>query len=341
MTIEKEILLKKLSSIKAGLSTKDIIEYGNYFIFTGDEIITYNDQLSIGVAFKSEFIQGAAIPADEFLQILARIKSDTVDLDFADGVLKIKSGRVSAELKCLWDQDIDFIKVLRPGDKKLKWKSLPDDFREGLLMTIFSTSSDMTKAYLTCLNIQNEYITSSDNLRISKFTFKNKIDDSFLLPALAAKELVKFKDIKKYCIDESWAFFKDEADIIFCARIVDGEFPDVTSFFDVEGEEFSFPKTTIDSIDTASVFAEGDYDFEKKIQITIKNKKMICKGEREIGWIKEESKINIEHDFSFVINPFFFGEVLKHTSNAKISDNVVLFYSENFQHLIMLFSEEE
>lgn len=340
MKIEKKELLEKLNKVKAGLSTKEIIEHGKHIAVTGDEIISFNDQISIGVGFKTDF--SCFVPAEELLKIVSKIKSDEIQISFKNNILSIKSGNVSGQLKCL-DQDLkEFLENIRPAKKKLKWNNLPEDFIEGITMTVFSCSSDMTKPYLTCLNIQTDEIVSSDNIRISRFSFdKEKMKDAFLLPATSAKELLKIKNITQYAITNSWVFFKNKEGLTFCSRIVEADFPDVSAFFEIEGGKFSFPKTVETAISTASILAEGDYDFDKKIKVVVKDKKMTCKGEQDIGWVLEETEVSIAKNFSFVINPFFFMEVLKHTSNAKINDNVILFYSKNFQHLIMLFEDDK
>lgn len=338
MIFKKEEILTKLNSIKAGLSNKDIMQFGKSFIFSGTEVISFNDQISIGIEMKTDFT--CMVPADELLKVIAKTKKDDIEITFNEGVLDIKSGKLSSQLKCSQENLAEFLLQLRP-ESKMKWNVLPKDFFDAVLMTVFSASSDMTKPYLTCLNIKKDRIISSDNLRVSQFIFKEEMKHEFLLPALAAKELVKFKDITQYHLLDSWIYFKNDSGIIFCSRILDNEFPDVSSFFEIAGHKFIFPDEASSAIGTASVFADGDFDFDKKIKVNITDKKMTCKGEQETGWISEEIDIDVEQNFSFIINPFFFAEVLKHTQRAKIIDNVILFYSKNFQHLIMLFSDEK
>ena len=62
MKIEREELLKVLSAIRPGLAKKDIVEQATHFIFTGQEVLTYNDQICISYPFETDF--ECSVPAD-------------------------------------------------------------------------------------------------------------------------------------------------------------------------------------------------------------------------------------------------------------------------------------
>jgi len=338
MEIKTAELLKVLNTIKSGLSKKEIMQGGKTFIFTGTELLTYNDQISIRVPYKTDFAM--AVPSDELLKILSKIKTETIQISFdiEKTEFSIKSGRTQSGLKCPDIAIESVLEVITP-DESAKWKNLPDDFIQGLLMTLFSASSDMTKPILTCISVGKEFMLSSDNLRISKYGFTDRgVSEPFLLPALSAQEIIKIKTLTKYTIDGSWIHFAGADGLIFSSRTVDGEFPDVSQFFEIEGEVLKLPQKELqESIEMVSILAEGDFDFDKKIEVEIKDKKIICTGVQDVGWISDSIDCHTSKEIKFYINPFYFKEILNHPVTAVHSEKVLKFISGTFQHLVSLF----
>jgi DNA polymerase III sliding clamp (beta) subunit (PCNA family) len=338
MEFKTEELLVTFAKARAGLAKKDIVDAGKSFLLTGEEIITFNDYISVQVPFKTDF--SCAVIADEFFKVISKIKKETLDLSYNKDTneVVINAGKIKASLICSGAEVGKITESVKaPADAK--FLSLPADFMDAIALTISAASTDMTKPILTCLSVDSEGIASSDNLRISKYVFKEaKMKKSFLLPASAAIELLSYKTMKKYFISESWVFFKDDAGIVFSAKILSGEYPDVSPFFDIKGTAIDLPEKLIESIETASILADGDFTFDKKIEISYKNKKVMCKGvTSDVGWVSSTITCETKEELSFQINPFFFKEMLKHSMKAQVSDNGLLFTSANFKHIVSLF----
>lgn len=337
MKVNRQELLKALKAIKPGLATKDIVEKATCFIFTGTEIITYNDLISIGIPFKTDF--KCSVPAQEFYKILSEMEDKDLRIFVKDGKLNFKTSRATGHASISTESADDIVQLLIPKNKQ-KWQPLPKDFIQGVSLCMFSTSKDMTHPHLSCLCIQGDEIISSDDYRISLFTMKNKIKNKMLIPATEIQELIKFK-VTHYSINEPWVHFKDKNGVVFCARTIQADFPNYKKFLDVKGtRRFKIPEGTIKAIKLSSIFAEGDFDSNKRILITIGDGELVCKGEKESGGIEVKTKIDFKgKPVSFTINPFFFSQILSHISTVVLSKNTLLFKSGSFKHLISLFED--
>lgn len=339
MPIKTSELQSVLKIAKNGLASKDIVDAGKVFIFQKDKIITYNDHVSVQVPFKSELEVTA--PADAFFKIISQLKSDEIILELDGENLSIRSGKVRSELSC---PALDLEEILSPVDTaELDWKNLPSDFMEAIKNTVFSASADMTKPIFTCISVSKKGIHSTDNLRISEFLFsKGNFKDSFLLPATASYLLLSvLPSAEKFAHSESWIFFKDSTETVFAIKEVEGEFPDVTSFFEVDGTQIDLPPELSESIETASILAEGEFAFDKKITVTYKKGKITCKGETAgSGWVSSTVPCQTKDELSFQINPVFFKEILSKCKTAIHSDSVLLFTADNFRHTVSLFEGE-
>lgn len=333
MKTKREDLLKALSLVSSGLKQTNIIEQSSHFIFQDNHIITYNDSVSVVIPFEHDL--KCSISSSEFLSILKGLKAKILLLKQKTNKIFIKTQSTKAELACVVDGSInDYIDSLEL-QKKRKWKKLTEDFFQGLKMCMFSASKDESVPYLTCLNVNKDSVYSTDDLRISKYNLTSPIKDSFLIPANAVKELLKYK-ITSYCLEDAWVYFKNEDGLIFCSRIVVDEYPDVEAEFTFEGKNITLPEKLIDSITTASILAEGDSDIDKKIMVVIDDGKIKVKGENNLGWIESEIEMKEKTKIEFEINPYHFSEILKMTQQMMVGEDRALFEMDNFKHLVAL-----
>ena len=341
MLINREELLNNLTKLNVGLSSKAIVEQTTHYLFTKDFISTYSGENCVIVPFKTGL--ECTIQADEFYKLISKIKQDKINLKLNENKIQIKAKGVNSELVVSTESDLyEIIENLQIEKYKKKAKQIPEDFIEAINLCSFSASKDMTNMVLTCININKDYIVSSDDLRISRYKLKNKFEDNFLLPVKSAIELVKFNPVK-YALSESWIYFFTEDDVVFCSRIVSDEYPNVDEFFDFEGEKITFPENIVNSIDLASVMSEADFEIDKKIKIEIDGTTIKCKGEGDIGWVESvtESEMNLEAKISFSINPIFFAKIANKSTKVKISKDKALFIMDNFEHLIALYAVED
>lgn len=343
MKIKRQVLIDILSSVKPGLAKKGIVEQMTHFVFSGDDVVAYNDKICIVHPFRADFT--CSVSAEQFYKILNGIQVEEIDLSFKDDKLKITAKGINSGLVTDTGEDIlDKMDLLNIDAMSKKAKPLPKDFLDGIELCMFSASKDQTNPTLTCLLIEDRFIASTDDLRISEYQMKSKMNCSILLPAISAFELIKFK-VDKYALADnlSWVYFFDKNGVVFCSRLLAGEFPDYIKFFDgFDKKEIKLPKELVNMILTASVLVEGEIDVDKEIQIEIVGKELKVSGSNQLGsWVESIADMPAKiGDIKFAINPLFLTKVLNYTQSMFYGGNKALFESGEFRHIIALKAEE-
>jgi len=340
MKVSKEDLVAILQKVNIAIPAGKFITQNSCFVFTGKEVIAYNDRISVASDFKTDF--SCMVPAEEFISMIQKVRTKKIEMTFdkKENQLVLQCNKVTSRFSILEYEAKNFETL---PDKKVKWKKLPSNFHEGVLLTTFSCSTDMTKPYLTCISIEKERVISSDNLRISIYKWKEKMQDDFLLPISSAVKLLKF-DVDEYFLTDGWVMFRGEDNIIFYSRIMDVVYPEVTKFFNAfdKVKWFTLPKELKESIELSELFTDGTYDFDKRIEIEFKKKKkIICRGKKETGSIECEIDAPMSIDAKIFVNPVFFKEAFDHAMKVAYHKNLLFFKSESFKHLMLLYTDKE
>lgn len=335
MKIKRQELLDALTAIRPGLARKAILEQTMDFIFTREEVLAYNDKICISHPFRTDF--ECSIPAEQMYKVLASMSQKELELTYKGGNLLLKEGKMSAKLVATKGIP-SIVEKLGLEDLENKWKELPKDFLEGLFLCMFSASQDMSQPYLTCICVDQNIMTSSDELRISQYMLEETdFKDTFLIPAKSVEELVRFK-VVEYYLGKAWVYFRTKEGVIFCSRIISGEYPDCTSYFEFEGVRLYLPSELKDSVETALIMADGAFDIDKRIEVNISDGMIECLGENEMGWVKKIVKMKSKKkEVSFSINPIFFSEILSRTKVMICGTEKALFQTDKFKHLILLY----
>lgn len=335
MKINRNELLQALAKVRPGLSSKGIIEQANHFIFTKESITTYNDFICINFPFKTDL--QCSIKADEFYKLLQSMQDEMVIIA-CDKDMKVKmNGKATrAGLSAIKEGAItESIDQLGLASIK-KWRVLPESFIEGVKLCMFSISKDVTSGALSCLCLNDDKMISSDNMRISQFIidgFKGKV----LIPLQAVVELAKYA-VTKYFITDSWIHFKTDDDLIFSARLMKGDFPDVGALLDLKGSKITFPKELKEALKLIKIVVEDAIDIvDQKISISIGADKIVCRGEGNIGWAEQDIACTYQgKDIHFLINPAFLMDILNRTQDMIIGDDKALFVIDKFKHIMVL-----
>ena len=334
MKINKKELQEALSIVKPGLSNKEMIEQSTSFAFIKGKVITYNDEISISHPIEGIDIEGA-IQAEELYGLLGKLKQDEIDISIKGNELILQAEKIKAGVSL---QEKITLPLMDDIKEISEWKELPPDFIEAMKFTIGSCSNDMSQPVLTCLHInKNGYIESSDNFRLVKFVLKEEIlIDTFLLPVTSVIQVIKLNPVK-IAEGKGWVHFQTEEKTIISCRILEDKYPNTLKFYDVQGMTFDFPKTTLEALERASVFAKRDYFLDESIEIHIENKKLIIKSKSDSGWFEE--KLNIRYTgkpIIFVVTPHLLKDILIKTNTCVLNEKMIKFEGSNWQYVSSL-----
>lgn len=340
MKISKSELQKALEKVRPGLAGKEIIEQSTSFAFMGNRIVTYNDEISISHPVKDLNVTGA-VKAQSLYAFLGKIKRDEIILEWEENQVVIKAGRSKAGL--VLEQEIK-LPVEEVGEIG-KWKELPPGFLEALRFCYPCCSKDMSRPILTCVYVKEKEIQASDSFQIVKYQLEKKIPvKPFLLPASAAHELVKY-DVKEIAEGIGWYHFKTEDGTIFSSRVFDGEFPSIAKLLEFDGVEIAFPKTSIQALDRAQVFAKNS-DFAgimATVEVEVSKDQIKFASKDESGWFEETIKTSYKGDkIKFITGAGFLINLLTHSSSSCVyGGNRIKFNGENWTHVIAVSVNED
>lgn len=333
-----KIKTKKLNTIfekiKPGLAQKDIIEQAKNIVFDGKYIFTYSGNIGVFFPFKTDFV--CSVPAQELIKIVSEILDEEIDIEFLENSLKLSGKNIEVELNVLINDIQDSDKMV---NQDVRFYKLPENFQQGIDLCSFAVSKDVS-SYLNGIYVIEENMFGSDDLRISYFEMKSEVKKSFLIPLSSVLSLKGF-ELKKYGVKDGWIFFKDFDDVLFCSRLLELDYSDPSQYFEFEGKQIIFPEDMRMLVEKAEILSEGDFDIDKKITVKIKNNKVTCIGENDIGKIHTFAKMIVDTNIEFIINPIFFKRILSETNSAKIKGDRIMFETENFKHLISLCCEED
>lgn len=343
MKVQRKVLLEILNKIRPGVATKDQIEGGTHFIFEGDRIFTFNDQISI--SSPSPINLNCSVPSQELHTLLNKLTDEEIDLELKDGNLKITAQKTKASLFVL--NETESLKLIRSLDLETLnlWFTLPKDFLDGISLCMFSVSKDTTLGWMSCVCVSEDMIFSTDDVRITKFKMCEKIENAFFLPLSSIKHLINFIPIK-YCLRDGWVHFCGENNTIFSIRMLDLAQPEenIENFFSIEGVKLFLPENEEfkRAIDRAGIIEDKELEFDRKVYIEIKGENVIIKSQKEgVGWIEEKivlSSYDENLDISFRINPSFLKVVMEIMPSLTmvVGENKCLLTSANFQHILAL-----
>lgn len=332
MEVNREKMLEALNFVRPGLASKEILEQSTCFVFDEGYAFTYNDEIAIRHPIEGE-LQGA-VQAKPFYSLLEKLKDETVVISVGGGELNVKSKKATGGIKMEAEISLPVGEIALPK----KWLKLPEDFIDALGFCIFSASRDMTKPYLTCLHVQDDFIESSDNIRLTRRTMKGKVARSFLIPAAAAKELIQYTPTK-YATKKGWAHFKMENGTIFSCRVIDADYPDTAPHLEVEGSRIKFPTAMTELLDRAGVFSETEFNQDEYVTITLDGESgsLILRGDGPSGWYEEKARVRYKYDTKkFMVNPSLLRDMLSHLNEVVIGERALLFDGDNFSHIVCL-----
>jgi hypothetical protein len=334
MIVNKEELQKALEIVKPGLANKEQIEQSTSFAFIKGRVITYNDEISISHPVPGLEVEGAIL-AENLYKFLTKIKKEEITLELAGNEILLTSEKAKAglllqtEIKLPLDEEVS---------QKGKWYPLPVHLVPGLAFCMTVCSRDMSRPVLTCIHVNKAgYLEASDSYRIVRYQIEEEMPiETFLIPAMAAVEVVKLKPVK-ITGGKGWVHFKNENNTILSCRIYEEKYPTTKGFYTNEGVRVILPKTTEEMLARAQVFSKREHVLDEWISVTIENHVFKIESRSDTGWFNETSKIKFEGDvINFDITPYLLKGILAETRGFKYTSDKLTFEGERWLYVSTL-----
>lgn len=336
MQVDRKELLDCLTWAKPGLSSKERVEQSTNFIFMNGNLITYNEDILVKTPLPKAFVdlQGA-VRAEELFSILNKLTKDDLELSVKDGSLVIKAGRSVSGIAMETEVKVPYKEIMKEL-KKAETIKIPSALLPAMVRASYCAAKGIQTLKLSGVHVHKGKISSTDNFRIFQTRVKGIKDlPEFVLPASCLKILATYEPCF-LTLTDAWAFFKNKQDVLFCVRLIDlsdDPYPNVSPNLDVEGPELPLPQGILDALDKADIFAKTvTLETDRYVEITLKDGKMIVKGEGPFGWHKESIPLkNYKgHELSFLAHPEFLRDIVPQVQVAIIGERVIKFAGEDF-----------
>lgn len=338
MKIKTEDLLKAFDIVYPALDKRR--PDTQRIVFTGDELVGYGGQISVAYPFESGFT--CVVAGEEMYEIVKSIQDEDVELSLDKDRLLIKSKRTRLEVSADVSKGIsDAASVVIQDGEKRKSLPLPKNFVEGIFLCLFSASRASGDVF-NCLSVYDNYVVSSDDLRISRYTLDKPIKYPLLIPLNFAVILANLP-VERFSISENVLHFKTKDGVIVSFTTFVGDYPnaEVVDNLKVEGKALELPNELRDVLKKISIMAEGTIDLDKVVTIQVKSDRITVRGEKELGWAEQDVDFKFKgKGFSFRVSPVFLSQVMAHTTNMTLAEGKAYFRSENFEHIMALPMEE-
>lgn len=337
MKTDRLELLTILESVKDGIAGKQVMEQTQCFAFQNGEVATYNDEISMSASLPEELeeLEGAVV-ADELLKVLHKTKEDIVQVSAEDGELILSAGKFSAGVPLEEDVQLPLEETEFPDDDE--WEELPEGFVEALSMTRLSAASGASRPALTCVLLEGEYAVATDGMRLTRVTMGGaNFEEPVLVPVFAVPSILSIDPVE-YAVSENWIHFAGSEDVFLACRIIAEQFPGIDKAVAVnDAVEVTFPEGLEDALDRAAVFAQGDFEQDRLITISLEGDKLLIESRGDHGWSKETSKVLYDgKDMEFTIHPDLLQDLLKLDNSVMMNEDKLKFESEDVEHVVTL-----
>jgi len=329
MVINKAELQIALEVVKPGLASKDVIEQASSFAFVNDRVVTFNNEISLSHPVAGMELKGA-IKAEELYSLLHKLKSDEIEVVLTDSEILFTSGRSKAGMTLVSEVKLPLEEI----NTAANWFPVPKDFLEALKFAVPSCSTSITRPVLMTVHVKEDIVEATDAFRISKFILKEAVPvPEFLLPASSAKQVLKLNP-NEMAHSDGWIHFKSEEDTILSCRLFMDDYPNLEVILNQTGRDFTFPKSTLEVFDRATVFSKSETSSLEQVSITMADNKFTIRSESEIGWFEESLNFQYKDEpITFVVVPKILKSVLSETLTCMLCASVMIFKGSNWTYL--------
>ena len=311
--IQREELLKQLESVLPGLALREIIEQSSCFVFQGNKVYTYNDE----VFCSQDCCMGieGAIQAAPLIAILRKLPDDELSIEYNKKELSFKGkGRkttIAMESEILLPID----DIEKP--KKKSWKDLPKDFTDAVSMVQQCSGKNEDQFELTCIHLHPKYIEACDSLQVARYKLKMPIETPVLVRKDSLKHVTSL-EMNRFTETKNWIHFKNEIGLtLSCKRFVE-EFPKMGKILKLEGKKVVLPKGLKDACERAGIFSIDNVE-ENSIDVKIEKGKVRIEGRGITGKHVEIKKVKYDGpELKFSIPPQLLTDIIQRHNECQI-----------------------
>jgi hypothetical protein len=337
MKINRKEFQTLLERVRPGLASKEIIEQSTSYVFKDGQVFTYNDSVAVSAPLPNGKALGleGAIEATRLYKVISDdvVTADELEVEMTDKHLKLQAPRREAKVARESKVTLPLEELKYP----MKWIKINPEITEAIRACLFSVGKDMTRPKLTCIHITPDKIESCDDFRATVYPMDTQINDPIMLPGAAARTLIGYK-ITGYNETGGWLhFIEGDTGIIFSTRTYSEDYPNLDAMLEEPGETYKLPDDISALLTGAGVFADGDYSFDERVQLSLKKGELVVKGIDDYGQFTGSSRMRYKGEpVSVYVNPDILREIVDKAGEMGVGENLLVFSTESFNHYVRM-----
>lgn len=317
--LDRKDVLSALARTNAGLAEADLIPILTHYWFTGEEVMTYNDQLAVSVHMPTKFVGSA--PGDVLYSVLSKADSETVTLGTNENYLQIKfdKGKSSVKLPSYGPKEFLF-EIPEPIDDEDYWlKVKNDELIAAILVCMQSLGSHVSQPErrgitLTLHGKNRLYLYSTDGRTISRaeieFEGNLPFSDDVILPESFCKQMLEYEvnEIDRLEINEEEGYAllvvgsEDECvkSRVFGRLMSDPNPPDFHRIFDlhlpddIENDMMPFPKKLEAALERSLIIVAKAAEYKSILTVDRKREGNVMKIHTESNFGEVVDRFNVD-----------------------------------------------
>jgi len=311
-------------------------------LFTGKDFAGYNQVSLLAFPFETDFC--GSVPIKDLVAILRKMHKGDVDLHVSRSELSLISDDMTGIV--VLDRDdyrMDIvIDLVTSVDEPHNWDDFvnPEIFVSALRLCRQAVSRIGYTA-TRFVHLGGDEIIGADDFRITIHKIQEFIGDYIMLGVPESMLLESF-DLDQYAYTETQMLCLGADDSLLIVHNYSDSFDplSVSNYFDIEGQNFHFPKVVGEAIDRAKSMVAGGHLIEKTIEVLMEPKRVTITAQKDSGAIRvfcDIPELKIKKPQSFRISPIYLGEALNgQDSDVILGENSIMVHNNQYSTLIGL-----
>ena len=334
LRVNRKDFLMQLDSVLPGLSTREIIEQSNCFIFKNGQVITYNDEIACIQDSCLWQDVDMAIQGMPLISILRKLTEEEIDVEVSEGKFIIKGRRKRAKI----NMELKIMLPIDSVESPKKWKSLPDNFSDAISIVQQCAGSDAGRFDFTCIHLHPDRVEACDASQAAIY----KLDLPLKRPTLIRKDSLRYivsLDMTKFSNSKNWIHFKNSSGLIMSCRrwiYTESNYPNLPELMKIKGTKTTLPKGLKEAIEKAKIFTvENTEDNEVIVQLT--KGKLKLTGIGASGEYQEYKNIKYSgKDLKFAIPPDLLADLVNRYKTCRVSKDKLKVTTGRYSYITAL-----
>lgn len=337
--IDREDLLQKLQLVQAGLTQdkRATIEQSSCFVFTGQEIVTFNDRISCKVMFDAPF--KGAVQSGPLLALLGKLPDERIGFRLKNGELELSGNDWEMGISMEAEIGLPIDEVEDPSH----WQDLPEEFGDAVDLVHECCSNDGSLHTLTCVNVTKEGLDATDNYRMAHYDVEVPVKNPFLVKKEAIRHVTNL-NMTHISLSKNWAHFKNQEGLILSARRMasDGSFPNIRpSMEKTTGEKTSLPKGLMEVIGNAEICTQDSTE-EPVLKVELIRGLIRITGTGNLAWYRQKKHIEYKGPkMEFLIPPKLLLQIVKQNRECLVSEKRLKVESDRYVFVTCLMQSKK